>query len=278
VNNKFLKALVYIILPVALIIYLFSYIAIFGIAAVIAYVGYILYTVRAGIFTSLGSINYSKGRIEKALAWFDKAYKSGRAKPMSMVSYAYLLLKTGNIEESESILNTLIRSKLDENDKLHVKSNLALVLWKKGELDNAITMLQEAFEKLKTSITYGSLGYLLILKGDMDRALEFNLEAYEYNNSNAVILDNLGQTYYITGDYDKAEETYEKLMQINPSFPEAYYNYGLVLMKKGKPEKALHLLRKSMDYKLTFLSTVTKEAIESAAEEAEKMVNGTNQE
>jgi tetratricopeptide (TPR) repeat protein len=155
---------------------------------------------------------------------------------------------------------------LSADDKMNVKSNMALVLWKKGQIDDALNMLKEVFENYKTTTIYGSLGFLLILKGDLDKALEFNLEAYEYNDSNAVILDNLGQTYYLMGEYDKSKEIYKKLVSSNPSFPEPYFNYGLVMKQKGNVERALELMNQALTYRFSFLSTVSKEEIEAEIE------------
>lgn len=276
-NDTTKKVLIKFVLPMIIVIILFVYNAPAGIAALIAYIAYQLFSGRAGIFAFLGSINYSKGDVDNAINWFDKAHKTGKAKPRTVTSYAYLLLKSGKLEESEKVLNKLLESKLHTDDEMYAKSNLALVLWKKGRLDGAVAMLEEVIKSFKTSTIYGSLGYLLILKGDLDRALAFNLEAYEYNSSNTVILDNLGQTYYLKGDYDKAEEIYSKLMSSNPTFPEAYYNYGLVLVKKGSTKKALETMQKALHYKLSFLSTVTREEIESAIDEIKIRVETGNE-
>jgi tetratricopeptide (TPR) repeat protein len=203
------------VVPVVIIIALFKVKLLFGILAIILYFSYMLFTNRASVFAFLGARSYSKGDSDDAIRWFERAYQSGVAKPRIITAYAYMLLKLGDIEASEKILNEQMSKLLSAEDKMNVKSNMALVLWKKGQIDDALIMLKEVFEDYKTTTVYGSLGYFLILKGDLDKALEFNLEAYEYNNSNAVILDNLGQTYYLIGEYDKSEEIYKKLISSN---------------------------------------------------------------
>ena len=221
------------------------------------------------LYSFLGTANYSRGNMENAIKWFGKACRSRHCAPRTKTSYAYLLLKTGSIERAEKTLTDLLNTGLQQDDEMHAKSNLALVFWKKGNLDKAVAMLEEVIDNYENSTVYGSLGYLLILKGDLDRALDFNLKAYEYNSSNTVILDNLGQTYYLKGDYDKALEIYENLMQKKPSFPEAYYSYGLVLRAKGNTQKAVEFMKKALNYRLSFLSTVTREEMESTIEEME---------
>jgi len=273
-NNDKNNNLVKYLLPVAVIIILFFFNPLLGVLGIIAYILYVLYTARSGIYKVIGSVRYSKGDMDNALRWLKKAYETKKAaNPRTAISYAYLLLKAGRLDESEKVFSELLSGKLNSDDRNLAKSNYALLLWKKGNLDEAVNMLEEVTKEFKTTTVYGSLGYLLILKGDLDRALEFNLEAYDYNSSNTIIQDNLGYTYYLRGEYDKAEEIYKKLLSTNPTFPEAYYNYGLVLIKKGEAAKALEYIEKSLNYKLTFLSTITREEIEAKIEELKAQVD-----
>jgi tetratricopeptide (TPR) repeat protein len=174
-----------------------------------------------------------------------------------------MLLKTGNIAKSEELLQKLLKDYPQSEDLPLVKSNLSLVLWKKGELDAAIEILEDVMQNYKTSSTYGSLGYLLILKGDLEKALQFNLEAFDFNNRDKIIRDNLGQNYYLLGNYEKAKEIYETLVEEAPAFPEPYFNYGLVLEKLGDTETALGMMKKALTFKFTYLSSISREEVEA---------------
>ena len=268
-KKGFLQGLIYFILFVVVTVMLFKNSALYGLGFLVLCMGVFCYSKRAAIFSMFGRTSYAKGDMQNGLAWFRKAYKSGVAKPQTIISYAYLLLKTGNIKDSEDILESLSRTKLETSDKMILKSNMALVQWKKSNLDDAISMLEEVIKSYETSNIYGSLGYMLIQKGDLDKALEFNLKASDYNSSNTIIMDNLGQTYYLKGNYDRAVEIYENLMESNPSFPDAYYNYALVLKAKDEFEKALETAKKALTYELSFLSTITKSQIDNLIDELE---------
>jgi len=265
------QSLVFFILFIVVMIMLFKANALYGLAFILFSLVAFCIIKRAAIFAFLGRTSYYKGDMEKGLRWFKKAYKSGSAKPQTITSYAYLLLKTAKIQEAEDILESLLRTKLEANDRMMVRSNMALVQWKKGNLDEAIQTLEEVITSYETTNIYGSLGYILIQKGDLDKALEFNLKASDYNSTNTIIMDNLGQTYYLRGEYDKAVEIYENLMDSNPSFPEAYYNYALVLKEKNEIEKALETARKSLNYSLSFLSTIVKEDIDNLIKDLEEI-------
>jgi tetratricopeptide (TPR) repeat protein len=261
-EKGFLKNILIIVAFIIATVVLFRTNALYGFLFLLAVILLFLFLKRGAILALIGRTYYYKSNMEKSLTWFERAYKTGVAKPQTVASYAYLLLKSGKIQEAENILEILLRLNLSEDNRMMAKSNMALVQWKKGYLDEAIATLEEVIKVYETSNIYGSLGYMLIQRGNLDKALEFNLKAYDYNSENAIILDNLGQVYYLKQDYDKAHELYEKLMAKEPSFPEAYYNYALLLKAKGEYEKALEKAEKALNYKLSFLSTIQKDDID----------------
>ena len=257
------KILVRFILPVVVIVILGRINAWYAVAAFIVYAALMLWFSRAFIYSILGTRNYGLGNMDKAIEWFAKAYDSKRAGIQTSTSYAYILLKNGDVKKSEEILQKLLKDNQSSPDLPKIKSNMALVLWKKGKVDEAAAMLEEVIKTYKTTSIYGSLGYLLIAAGDLDRALKLNLEAYEYNSEDKIILDNLGQNYLLLGMYDKAEEIYKPLMEKKPAFPEPYFNYGLLLEKLGNAEVALGMFKKALEYKFTYLSTISRQDVEA---------------
>jgi len=262
-NSTLKNVIIKFIIPVAVIILLGKLSVWYALAALILYIAAILYLSRVTIYSIIGTRNYGLGNMEKAIEWFSKAYNSKKASVQASLSYAYLLLKNGDLVKSEEILQKLINENQNSPDLPKIKANMSLVLWKKGKIGEAVEMLEKVMETYKTTSVYGSLGYLLILNGDLDKALKFNLEAYEYNSSDKIILDNLGQNYLLLGMYDKAKEIYDQLLKMNPAFPEPYYNYGLLLENIGDTEAALEMLKKALDYKFTFLSSITREDVEA---------------
>jgi tetratricopeptide (TPR) repeat protein len=266
-KNFFVRALVTFILPLILIIILFNINILLGLLSLISYLLYTFYSSRAGIFTAIGSANFGKGNNEKAMLWLEKAYQTGKMSPTSIASYAYIQLKIGLIDNSENLLKKALQLKISDEYTNQVKSILALVYWKRQRLDEAIELLEEVMKNFKTTNIYGSLGYFLVLKGDLEKALAFNLEAYDYNSSDKIIQDNLGQTYLMLEQYEKAKEIYESLILTNPTFPEAYFNFGLLCEKMDQHERAIELYNRALSSKFSYLSTLTKEQIQSTLDE-----------
>jgi len=238
----------------------------------LAFLIYILYSQRSIFYQVLATRAYKKGDMDRASGWLEKACSAAKGRPSVKILYGYLLLKTGKLEEAEKVFEELLNSNIDNAGLLQAKSNYALVLWKKRQLKDGIKMLEDVFSNYKNTTIYGSLGYLLILDGDMNKALNFNKEAYEYNSSDPVILDNLGYTYYKIGNIKKAEEIYRKLIGLNPNFPEAYYNYSCVLKDLGMTESALEMAKKAKNYRLSYLSNLKEEELDNYLEELQSLI------
>ena len=127
-------------------------------------------------------------------------------------------------------------------------------------------MSEDIIKDYKNTVVYGNLGYFYILDERYEKALEFNLEAYDYASDDFVICDNLAFSYYLNDNIQKAEEIYNLMhsAKIAPAFPEAYYNYGLVMLKKGEKEKAKALFEEALLKKFSYLSDLNKETVEDA--------------
>lgn len=232
-----------------------------GVFATLAFL-LVLYIKR---FTALCMLfayrNYAKGEKEKSITWFERGYKHGM-NVKQKVTFAYYLLREGKTDRSEEVLSSILGfGNIKPEDKCLAKSHHALVLMKTGREQEALEELLEIFPMYKNSTIYGSIGYLYIAIGDLEKAEEFNLEAMDYNSDDAVILDNMVQLYNLKGDKEKAFSYAEKIMEKNPGFIEAYYNAALAAKAVGKTELAREYLEKTEGMQTTFLSNVSHEDV-----------------
>lgn len=81
---------------------------------------------------------------------------------------------------------------------------------------------------------------------DLNESLEFNLEAYAFNNDDQTILDNCALNYYMLGKMTEAEAMFEKLMSKSPKRAEPYYYYALTLNKLGKKRRPQNKLSRRL--------------------------------
>lgn len=207
---------------------------------------------------SMAISNYAKGNINACFRWYERAYKRGMDTAQK-ITYAYYLMREGRIERSENLLNAVLAFPLKPELRYKAKSNHAVLLLKTGRRLEAIEELEEIFPHFKNTNTYGSLGYLYILSGNLIKAKAFNFEAYDYNKEDAVILDNMVQLHIALGDYEAAYQYVTELMAKQPRFIEAYYNAALVEKELGKFSEAREHLVQALTIRTTFMSSVSHE-------------------
>jgi tetratricopeptide (TPR) repeat protein len=241
-----------------------------GIALMFAALLYFVYRGLPTIYLFRANKSYFNKDYDKAMSLYEKACNLKNSTPSIKSTYAYILLKHGQVLKAEEILQKVMKLPLNQKDHINAVLNLSLVFWKSDRLPEAISLLEEQYNKgFKNTMLYQSLGFFYILSDDLEKALEFNLEAFDYNNSDASILDNLALNYYLLQDYTKALEIYEKLIPMNPSFVTAYYYYGLTLEKLQRFDEALEMLRKSLLCNFSFLSSVNKEQVQQEIDRIE---------
>ncbi len=258
-NKRFITTVFYVIA----LLFIFNLNIFAGIALILAGLLYLLYKSLPTIYLIKANRIYFNKEYHKAMPLYEKAYKLKQSTPTVKATYAYILLKHGQLEKAEEILEEVMKLQLSQKDYINAILNLSLVFWKSDRLDEAIALLEKQYNKgYKTTMLYQSLGFFYILRGDLQKSLEFNLEAYDYNASDASILDNICLNYYLLQDFHKALELYEKLIPMNPNFVTAYYYYGLILEKLEKKEEALEMLNRALNCNFSFLSSVRKEEIE----------------
>lgn len=257
--------LLWFVLPIALIIAAFIWQVWAGIAALLIFFAIGLYQNLPNFYAMRANAEYGKGNPERALELLAKSYATGRMFAQHQISYGYLLLRMGRLDEAERmLLEVKNKANIPRNIKMNTEQNLALVAWKRGELQQAIEKMEEIHAQFKTTAVYESLGYFYIAGGELDKALAFNQEALDYDAQDAVILDNMGQTHYLRGEYEEAAKIYEGLLEKQPKFPEPYFNYGQVLLQQGEREKAIDWMQQALQYKGSYLSTVSHDEIKQA--------------
>lgn len=227
-----------------------------------------IFVKRADFVASFARGAYRRGNAEKAYKLYKTADKIGKMKPDNSAAYGYIALRLGKLEEARAILAKASMNALaKEPEKMRIKAMRALVFWKDGQIDLAVEMMEEVLEKVKTSSYYENLGLLCVLSGNREKALRVCKEAYEFNSDDMIIVDNLAEAYALNEDYESAVKTYEELMEMEPYFPEAYYGYGLLLIKLGEKERGLELIRKSLNMKFTFISVLSRDEVEKIYKE-----------
>lgn len=264
----YLQYLVLILVPFAIAWVAYSYNVLLGIAVTVLYLAAVVWWQRPNLLAIRGRKEYAKGNNTRALELLEKAHRLDRGPAANSILYAYILLRCGRADDAEKVLNfVLLDSKAKKTDKMLAKQNLSLVRYRRGELSEAVRLMEEVFENYKTSGVYGVLGYYKILTGSPD-AMEFAKQAYDYNPDDKVIIDNYVQLCLAEGDIQKAKELSDKSLAAGNKGVEIYYHAGQIELAQGRPEKAAEFFKKALAEPRSFLTTVPEEDIKNALKSA----------
>lgn len=265
-----IMVILYLVLGIAAIVFAFRFNVWLGIGVIAAFILYGIYRMLPSYYVMQGNKAFAAGDEEATYLWYKKAYDTGRTKVKMKTSYAYILMRTGRVDEAEKVLDPIIRVKrLEPEKKNPAKIQRCMVYYKQGRLDEAISDAQELLDSgYKNSNLYGLLGYLKILRNDpMDETLALCEEAYDYNSDNRDIVDNLTLCYYKQGRYEEAEKLSDEIVKNHPDFTEGYYHGAQIAMKLNKRDKAKEYLDKIGQCKRSSMTTVSEEEIAALREE-----------
>ena len=143
--------------------------------------------------------------MRQALIWMEKAYRSKAFLPKHQIGYGYLLMKTGDLNKAEHMFEEVLQSTNATDIRYASEAQCGNGVLAEEQAGRGLSsILQELAQEVKNTLVYGNYGYFQILHGDLEAALTYNLEAYDYNDNDLTIMDNLAQNYYMLGRLNEA--------------------------------------------------------------------------
>ncbi len=232
---------------------------------ILGVIALVLFSKRGDFVMFYAQQAYAAGDDEGCMKLLARAKKIGGMSLNSRMVHGFLLFRLGAYEDAHKEFKEIRHYARNKEQKMRIRMTHALVYWKRGELDDAVEMLEGVVQGgFVNTAVYGSLGMFYILKGDLDKALRFNTIAYEYNSDDATIVDNMAYNHYLLGDYDSARKYYEECIKLDARFPECYYFYGKLLIEAlGERERGLELLHTALSKRFTAAGIVDKQEVEA---------------
>lgn len=221
-----------------------------------------------GMFSMIKARNagakYAKGDIAGALQLYKEAMADGLKDMRYILSYSVILIREGSFAEARELLVKVQKYPMTEDQRAQLFVNYATCVYKMGETQKGIELLERQHQKQPCGLIYETLGYLYVESGETEKAIAFNTEAYEYDEEDSITLDNLGQAYYrLQNDKEKAKEYFDKAIEIKPGQIDTLYFLAQYDIEAGNKEAAKQKLEKALDGRFSPLNYVNREQIET---------------
>ena len=222
-----------------------------------------LYIRRGYIFFYRGAVAINKGPAEKIWPNFEKALKAG------VDTERQLMIGSAFVQRGDAARGLEILEKVIANPKAGDSAKTATVTssmgyWRLGDMDKAIKVLEElqATGYRDDNLSVNLESYLLERK-DLEGAKKaIDTGRPEKTETNG-LMDNRGWYYIQSGEWDKAKEVYDELIDDrNAKFPEAYLHGAQVSIHENDIEQAIDRLGWGVGKKFFGTCMFTKEYLE----------------
>ena len=222
-----------------------------------------LFIRRGYIYFYRGAVAMNKGPMEKVWANFEKALKAGvDVERQVMIGSAFV--QRGDAARGVEILEKVMANPKAGDFGKTATVTCSMAYWRLGEMDKAIGVLEELMETgyRDDNLSVNLESYLLEkrdLKGAKKAIDDGRPEKTESNG----LMDNRGWYYIQKGEWKKAKEVYDELIDDrNAKFPEAYLHGAQVSIHEGDIPQAIDRLGWGVSKKFFGTCMFTKEYLD----------------
>lgn len=220
-----------------------------------------------GIRARIALYMQQRGYVERALPEYEKLYAAKYYRSAYLVPYSILLLRRGTKEDLEKTKEVLKKAEkaydITPERRRQLVLHYAIAQYKLGERDQAIRLLEFSHQKNPGGKTYEALGFLYIDAGDVEKALQFNLEALQYDSEDPITLDNLGQIYYRQlNDKETAKKYFDQAIAIKENQIDTLYFLSKYDEEAGDKQAAIAKLEKALTGNFSPLNFITAHQLE----------------
>lgn len=201
-----------------------------------------------GLKLTLAEIAIEEGNELEAFEWIDSVEKNSPFYPQALLVSAdyYQVLDLPEVSKQK-----LLEAKgLLPNEPV-IEFALAELLFAAGEYKEAIAsyeglLVQNHFEFAGTSI-YGRLGNAYGAIGEWSEAEEYLKEAVEMKETGDHLFQ-LGYIYFQQGEFERANELFFKIKELDPSYTSVYVFLAKGYLELHDEKKALETVKEGLRY------------------------------
>ena len=222
-----------------------------------------LYIRRGYIFFYRGAVSMNKGPQDKIWPNFEKALKAGvDIERQLMIGSAFV--QRGDAARGLEILEKVIANPKAGDSAKTATITCSMGYWRLGDMDKAISVLEDLSDAgYRDDNLSVNLESYLLEKKDLEGAKKaIDTGRPEKTETNG-LMDNRGWYYIQNGEWDKAKEVYDELIDDrNAKFPEAFLHGAQVSIHENNVEQAIDRLGWGVGKKFYGTCMFTKEYLE----------------
>jgi tetratricopeptide (TPR) repeat protein len=191
--------------------------------------------------------HFGRNTTDSAMSYYKKAIESDPFQAPFHSNLASLYTKKGDLEQA---INELYQAYLIRPDDGNHAARLANAYLQKGDLENALIFSRKVVQLNPTEAGYyNNLGAILSKKGMHEEALDAFKKAIEIDPKDSIYLENLAKLYLALGRYEESILSYKRLIDLNPSAADYPNNLGVIYKKVGQLDDAIQLFQKALSLK-----------------------------
>jgi len=186
--------------------------------------------------------------VQKTILKNEHAEKDKTRERQNLVGYKYeygrYSLENGDLEKAKKAFRTVLRL---EKDLIPANLGLAEVLLQEGEAEEAINMLEKAYEQTSSMIVLLRLEDMLISVGEPLRLIRIYKNKISRNPQEQPIKFFLGRLYFRLEMIDDAFETMTSIDIAGTANPAMHQLMGNLYMKRNQIDRAVHEFKRALE-------------------------------
>ncbi len=188
--------------------------------------------------------------LQKAIVKHEHTEKDKKREQQNLVGYEYEYgrhsLENNQLEKAKKAFKTVLRI---DRDFIPATLGIAEVVLREGESEEAVNLLEKAYENSSSKIVLARLEDLLISLGEPSRLISIYKGNISKNPNDPVTKFFLGKLFYRLEMIDDAFETLTGVDTGAGTYPDLHQLLGNIYMRRNQPEKAANEYRKVIDLK-----------------------------
>ena len=196
-----------------------------------------------------------KGEYFQASRYIDSLLESS---PNNLVYLEFKIqidIMLGNLESAQKLLKNLPNDSYGALTPARKLETLARIQLLQGHIANAKKLYIQASEIEVTASGQYELAKIAAGQNDLTQQQQHLLNILTIEVNNIHVMNDLAINYALDGNLYKAENTFIKVIKLNPYHHESYYNYGIFLKSIHDIESAATQFKKSIEIQVNSLDS-----------------------